>query len=139
MAVKEEISKLLNSPTITMFNRVDAWIEQGADPERDIYPAIKAGLAKLQGAAPRSLRYFDGFVADALAARTTPLAKGTARFSPAPTLSAEEKEANRLEGYAWMIERKRSPGLHCSQVDIRKLIAMGRITQAQADAVGLAA
>jgi hypothetical protein len=66
---------MVNSPTITNFNRIRAWLDEGADPELDIIPAIEAGLKKL-GKPPATLKWFDGFVADAKAARTAPLPTG---------------------------------------------------------------
>lgn len=81
--VKAKVSELVNSPTVTAFNRVDAWLEQGADPERDIYPAIADGLKKLNGGALRSLKWFDNFVAQRLADRKTPMPAATGRTSSA--------------------------------------------------------
>jgi len=81
-----------------MFNRIDAWLEAGADPELDIYPAITAGLAKL-GKPPSSLKYFDGFVADNIAARKTPLAPGSARGRAVPAeIDPVERETNQWAG-----------------------------------------
>jgi uncharacterized protein YdaU (DUF1376 family) len=59
-------------------NRVDAWLKAGADPELDIYPAIKRKLPEWRSG---SLVFFDGAVSDALKSRTAPLPAGQARFS----------------------------------------------------------
>jgi hypothetical protein len=92
--VRTKVETKLNSPSITMFNRIDAWLAAGADPELDIYPAIDAGLAKL-GKPPSSLKYFDGFVADNIAARKTPLAPGSARGTRQPVeIDPTERDAN---------------------------------------------
>lgn len=61
-----------DSPNLLNYGRVQAWLDAGADPELDIFPAIKAGLAKL-GKPPNSLNYFDGHIADAVARRTRPM------------------------------------------------------------------
>lgn len=64
--------------TVTTFpftrGRVDAWLKAGADPDLDIYPTIEARKKKWSG---RDLVYFDGAVADAIAARTRPLDPGS--------------------------------------------------------------
>lgn len=79
--VKGRVAELVNSPSVTAFNRVDAWLEAGADPERDIYPAIADGLKKLNGGPLRSLKWFDGFVAQRQADRTTPMPVAQTRRS----------------------------------------------------------
>lgn len=93
-AVRSKVETILNSPSITQFNRIDAWLEAGAIPERDIYPSIEAGLKKL-GKPPSSLKYFDGFVSDAIAARTAPLPPGNPRATAARVeIDPTEREEN---------------------------------------------
>lgn len=75
--LRERVEQVLNSPTITNFNRIRAWLDQGADPWLDILPAIEASMAK-RGDAPKSLKYFDGVVADFYAARTAAVPPGKA-------------------------------------------------------------
>lgn len=147
--VRKRVEKILNSPTITMFNRVDAWLASGADPERDIYPTLEAGLKRLGGSPPRSLSYFDGMIADAIAARLRPLPAATARAagSPKPSrgeyipaaASSEDTDRRTLEDYAKMIKAKRNPGLRCTQVHIRKMLELEMITREDLNACSLAA
>ena len=60
--------------------RVTAWINDGADLELDILPTIQRLMTKRNGQGPpRSLRYFDGAIADARATRLQPLPHGTPR------------------------------------------------------------
>jgi hypothetical protein len=93
-SVRSKVETLVNSPSITQFNRIDAWLEAGAIPERDIYPSIEAGLKKL-GKPPNSLKYFDGFVSDAIAARTAPMPAGNPRAtSPKVEIDPTEREEN---------------------------------------------
>lgn len=60
------------------YGRVQAWITWGADLELDILPAIRAVMAKRNGAPPKSLNYFDGAVAEAHERRTRGLPSGAA-------------------------------------------------------------
>lgn len=148
--VRRRVEEIINSPSLTMFNRVDAWLLAGADPDRDIYPTIEAGLKRLNGA-PRSLSYFDGMISDAIAARTRPLPAGTGRASgfqkrtdkpgqySAPPASTEEKDLARLRGYAECIKGRRNPGMSCTQVDLRKLLRLEMVTLDELYELGLAA
>lgn len=144
---KDRVSSILNSPSVTMFNRVDAWLEAGCDLERDIIPAIQSGLAKLNGSTVRSLSYFDGMVADAHAARTRPLPAGQSRapsqqsrgapgeyIARAPSASAEE---TRLKAYEDLIKKRINPGTNCSQSDIKRLLTDKRVTPQQIQEAGL--
>ncbi len=146
-SVKQKVSEILNSPTVTMFNRVDAWLASGADPERDIYPTIAAGLKKV--GTVRSLSYFDGMIADAIAARTRPLPAGSApraaspkrergEYTPAAPAS-EAVERRRLENYASYIKRGQNPGMDCTQIDIRKMLRLGLVNESELAQMGLAA
>ncbi|HEX6991908.1 MAG TPA: hypothetical protein VF151_08475 [Gemmatimonadales bacterium] len=77
--VGQEVLRLCgDSPNLLNYGRVEAWLRAGADPELDIYPAIRTALAK-RGKPPNSLNYFDGAVADAVARRTKPMPEGHGR------------------------------------------------------------
>lgn len=52
-------------------SRVQVWIAEGADPEADIYPTVIRLMSKRKGEPPRSLKYFDAAIADAVRDRTT--------------------------------------------------------------------
>ena len=54
-------------------SRVETWIRSGADPEADIYPTIVRLMASRNGEPPRSLKYFDAAIADAVRLRNTPM------------------------------------------------------------------
>jgi hypothetical protein len=137
--VRTKVERLLDAPSITQFNRIDAWLDSGADPERDIYPTIAAGLNKL-GKPPASLKYFDGAIADAIAARKAPLPPGRARGATreipdsgayvAPVRNPAA-EAFRLDSYVEIIAAGRNPGLGCSSQDVRRLLKAGRVTVEQ--------
>lgn len=65
--------------------RVAAWLGSGADLEQDIIPTIKRIVLK-RGAegVPRSLKYFDQAIADAIRSRLAPLPAGVSRPESAP-------------------------------------------------------
>lgn len=73
-------------------SRVQVWIAEGADPEADIYPTITRLMTQRKGEPPRSLKYFDAAIADAVRDRTTTLttptggpAHGNHRHRPRPS------------------------------------------------------
>lgn len=86
-----ELMGVLNDPRwIGCAVRVDAWLASGADPEADIYPVITRLMAKRRDEPPRSLRYFDQAIADAVRNRTTPLPHGD-RHAPDHPRSARRR------------------------------------------------
>jgi len=70
-SVSAEIQKILMPITALPLNTsaVHAWLNAGADPELDIFPTIKV-MASRATAPPRSLKYFEGAVLQALAERS---------------------------------------------------------------------
>jgi hypothetical protein len=69
--VSRKLEELLNRPNLFVFGRVDTWLKQGALPEEilEICPRVaKQGFWR-----GSNLNYFDGFIADAIAARTKPM------------------------------------------------------------------
>jgi len=75
--VSRKLEELLNAPNLFVFGRVDVWLKQGALPEEilEICPRV----AKQGRWSGRSLNYFDGFIADAIAARTKPMPEARKR------------------------------------------------------------
>ena len=67
-----KIQTIVNSPIPLDTSPLRAWLEWGADPEIDIIPAIRRVLEQRGGNPPRSLKYFDGPIADAMANRNAP-------------------------------------------------------------------
>lgn len=61
--------------------RVEAWLNQGADLERDILPTIRRLMAKRNNDPPRSLKYFDQAISDSVATRNHPLPEGKSHAS----------------------------------------------------------
>lgn len=57
------------------YSRIEAWLQRGWIPDRDIYPTIQRIMRKRDGP-PRSLKYFEQAIADAHKANTAPLPKG---------------------------------------------------------------
>ena len=65
-------------------SRVEMWLLSGADPDSDIYPIVTRLMTARNGEPPRSLKYFDAAIADAVSARSRPLPASTAS-PPTPT------------------------------------------------------
>lgn len=60
------------------WGRVAQWLAEGADPDADIYPAIRRVMARRRAQGPpRSLEYFDQAIADAIATRNRPIPEGS--------------------------------------------------------------
>ncbi len=80
------------------YARIEVWLNAGWDPDLDIIPTVRR-LMVGRSAPPRSLKYFEGAIADACAARTSPIPKGSpnATHHPKPTqhdrLEAAGREA----------------------------------------------
>jgi hypothetical protein len=94
---------------------VECWLNSGADLKRDILPTIHRLMARRGGRPrPRSLRYFNEAIADAIATRTQKLSPGTpqpqehryGRMGPATGIAAgfaaalAEREARRRANHA---------------------------------------
>jgi hypothetical protein len=67
-------------------SRVGSWLHSGADPEADIYPTVTRLMNQRKGEPPRSLKYFDAAIAEAVRDRTATLTAGgpndTAQHQP---------------------------------------------------------
>ena len=102
-AISDRVLALLgNNPNIVNFSRIDAWLRGGADPERDIYPAIRAVLAKKPaGWCPSNLTYFDNPVAEAIATRLKPMPEVTHEQSRIPGFLDRRKTLR--QGFAAII------------------------------------
>jgi len=74
-------------------SRIHAWLAAGADPELDIFPAVRRVHKRNGPGPPKPLKYFDGAIADALASRTQALPPGTA--STPRTAASNRHEAVR--------------------------------------------
>ncbi len=76
-ATQAKIEAQFNSPTLTDFGQIDRWLKAGAVPELDIYPTLNALTARRREQdprwLPRSLRYFNEAIAEAIAARSAAL------------------------------------------------------------------
>jgi len=73
----KRLEEALNSPRLFVFGRVNTWLERGATPEEilDVVPRVaKQGFWR-----GNNLNYFDGFIADAIAARTKPMPEARKR------------------------------------------------------------
>ena len=58
-------------------SRVDGWLASGADPEADIFPTVIRLMTARNGEPPRSLKYFDAAIAEAVRDRTFTLTTAT--------------------------------------------------------------
>jgi hypothetical protein len=56
--------------------RAEAWLAQGFDPDRDIFPAVRQIMDRHNGQKIHSLKYFDQAIADQRKARTAPMPEG---------------------------------------------------------------
>lgn len=81
--------------------RVQAWLGGGAELDLDILPTIKRLMAKRNGDPPRSLKYFDQAIADAVKTRNQPLPEGKAH-------AASPESRNGFVAYA--LDRARGTG-----------------------------
>ncbi|MGD9884598.1 MAG: hypothetical protein AB7U95_31300 [Reyranella sp.] len=97
------------------YGRVESWLAQGADPELDILPTIRRLMARRPNDPPRSLRYFDQAISDAVEARRQGLpppqaGPGSASAAAREPWSDEERERLRLMVEAEEAERTRAAG-----------------------------
>jgi hypothetical protein len=141
--VSRKLEELLNRPNLFVFGRVDTWLKQGALPEEilEICPRVaKQGFWR-----GSNLNYFDGFIADAIAARTKPMPapraertyerKGDAVYTPRPELPEDIKDKID-KGLADMINK----GLTVMSVtyqDAARFHKRGWLTPAAAERFGL--
>ena len=88
------LAELGSSPNLQNVGQIDRWLRAGGDLDADILPALRSVIARERKTdprwEPRSLSYFNGAIADAIASRSRPLQAGTARRRG---LSNDEAEA----------------------------------------------
>lgn len=72
------------------YTRVEAWLAQGWDPEADILPTVRR-LMQGRSDPPQSMRYFEGAIANAHAARMSPLPKGKVNGTAERKLTKSER------------------------------------------------
>lgn len=58
------------------YSRIEVWLGQGWDEEKDILPTVKTLMINKTGLPPRTLKYFEQAIADAHVYRTSPTPKG---------------------------------------------------------------
>lgn len=75
--VVSRLEEALNSPRLMVFGRVNKWLEDGAVPDEIIDVCTR--VAKQGRWSGSNLAYFDGFIADAIAARTKPMPEAKPR------------------------------------------------------------
>jgi len=73
----KRLEEALNSPRLFVFGRVNTWLENGALPDEIIDVCTR--VAKQGFWRGNNLAYFDGFIADAIAARTKPMPEARKR------------------------------------------------------------
>jgi len=73
--VQARVEAIADNPKLLVFGRIDRWLKDGADPEADIYPTIERLKGRWRGG---NLEFFDGAIADSIAARKKPLQAGAA-------------------------------------------------------------
>ncbi len=86
-----------NPPHLANFARVGVWLQEGADPELDIYPAVRETFDQKRLSEPdwypRQLNYFDQPVLRAKLRRLAPMPQPAARQGRRRGLSPDQVEA----------------------------------------------
>lgn len=139
------LEEALNDPRLFVFGRVNTWLENGALPDEIIEVCTR--VAKQGRWRGGNLAYFDGFIADAIAARTKPMPKANERtdrestrkrdggYTPIPELPADARDAID-KGNARLMNR----GINVMTVtyqDAKRMLAKGWLTQEAAERFGL--
>ncbi len=138
------LEEALNSPRLMVFGRINTWLEKGALPDEIIDVCTR--VAKQGRWNGSTLNYFDGFIADAIAARTKPMPEAKPRvdsgwhrkadvgYQPTPDLPADMQE--RIErGKADML-MKGMTVMSVTPSDARRFKAKGWITAEVAERLG---
>lgn len=90
--------------------RVERWLAEGADLDRDILPTIKRIMSKRDGP-PGSLRYFEPAIMEAMRRNTAPMLQGEFTDGERKEKSNKRDHTNeRRSGLAAALARKRSTG-----------------------------
>lgn len=140
----QRLEEALNSPRLFVFGRVDTWLKSGALPDEIVDVCTR--VAKQGRWNGSTLNYFDGFIADAIAARTKPMPEAKPRvdsgrterrepgYQPVPELPEDVRAG---------IERRKADmlmkGLTVMSVtpsDARRYLAKGWITAEVAERIG---
>lgn len=144
--VSRKLEEVLNAPNLFVFGRVDVWLKQGALPEEilEICPRV----AKQGRWSGRSLNYFDGFIADAIAARTKPMPEAKPRadrggferkreggYEPTPELPPETRAAIERR-HCEMIEKGMTV-MSVTPADARRFFKNGWLSEAGARRCGV--
>lgn len=82
------LEEALNNPRLHVFGRINTWLVNGALPEEilEIVPRV-AKQGYWRGG---NLNYFDGFIADAIAARTKPMPEAKPRVDSGRAYGKQE-------------------------------------------------
>lgn len=75
------------------YSRIAVWIEGGIDPELDIYPTVRRIMAS-RSEPPKTLKFFEGAIADAYAYRTSPLTKGNPEDAKSRSVQSKSARAS---------------------------------------------
>ncbi len=59
-----QLQEIINSPVPLSMALVEGWISDGADPVKDIIPAVEHGMRRLKNVPPSTLKYFAPIVAE---------------------------------------------------------------------------
>ena len=101
---REKISEIVgwkNDPSwFGDFSRMDQWAADGWDIDLDILPTISRLMAKKTGPPPKTLKYFEQAIADACAARLTPLPKGKNYETTNKPTATERNQAAKRQALA---------------------------------------
>jgi hypothetical protein len=89
--------------------RAEAWLAQGYDPDRDIFPAVRQVMDRHNGQKIHSLKYFDQAIADQRKARTAPMPEGA--VSNVHKLNHRNRQQRADRGITTLVksEMRRSP------------------------------
>lgn len=88
------------------YSRVETWLAQGFDPEKDIYPTVTRLMARRERP-PKTMSYFEQAIADAHAKRIQPVKEGNPNAENRPssnyrTGKSERAKAAILEGLGFI-------------------------------------
>lgn len=133
-SVRLKCSLILDRKVET-WGRVNAWLREGADPEQEIYPILRARKPKWRS---DSLEFFDGPIADAIAARSAklPAARLIAAGEPQPPealppRTPEQRQAF-LARFAAEIQRSHQKPAFVTAEDVADMIKAELLTPEQA-------
>lgn len=141
----KRLEEALNSPRLFIFGRVNTWLSDGALPDEIIDVCTR--VAKRGRWSGSNLSYFDGFIADAIAARTKPMpeAKPRAdsegvrrprtRYEPPPERTPDEQD--RLDRLMADLVNKNMAPMSVTYQDAQRMHKRGWLTPEAAERFGL--